>query len=168
MPDATDATDAVTEAIQTLFRLGSSRRIHQQQAAAAGVAISPLALRVLEWALEAQSTTPGELAARLDLDPGAVTRLLRQLEDAGLVVRSRSSEDGRVSTVAATDAGRQAFGRFRDVIWDQVRRSLSEWQADDLAALADLLARLVHDVQEEPYRSLSTPSGNVFSNVPSR
>jgi DNA-binding MarR family transcriptional regulator len=148
------STDDVTAAIQTLFRLGGSRRIHQQQSAAAGVSLSPQALRVLERTVEAGQTTPGQLAERLDLDPAVVTRLLRQLEDSGLVTRTRSADDGRVSTVEATPAGLDAFGRVRDVIWDQVRRALAGWPAEDLATLADLLGRLVADVVQEPYRAL--------------
>jgi DNA-binding MarR family transcriptional regulator len=148
------STDDVTAAIQTLFRLGGSRRIHQQQSAAAGVSLSPQALRVLERAVEAGQTTPGQLAERLDLDPAVVTRLLRQLEDSGLVTRTRSADDGRVSTVEATPEGLDAFGRVRDVIWDQVRRALAGWPTEDLATLADLLGRLVADVVKEPYRAL--------------
>jgi DNA-binding MarR family transcriptional regulator len=147
-------TDAVTAAIQTLFRLGGSRRIHQQQSSAAGVSLSPQALRVLERTIEAGLTTPGQLAHRLDLDPAVVTRLLRQLEDADLVSRSRSPEDGRVNTVEATDEGLAAFARVREVIWDQVRRALAGWPGRDVTTLAELLARLVHDVQQEPYRPL--------------
>ncbi|HWE57630.1 MAG TPA: MarR family transcriptional regulator [Acidimicrobiales bacterium] len=149
------STDEVTAAIQTLFRLGGSRRIHQQQSAAAGVSLSPQALRVLERTVEAGQTTPGQLAHRLDLDPAVVTRLLRQLEDSGLVSRARSPEDGRVSTVEATDAGLGAFRRVRDVIWDQVRRTLASWPDEDVGQLAGLLGRLVRDVQQEPYRPLA-------------
>lgn len=148
------STDEVTAAIQTLFRLGGSRRIHQQQSAAAGVSLSQQALRVLESAVEAGGTTPGQLSQRLALDPAVVTRLLRQLEESGLVTRSRSSEDGRVSTVEATAAGLDAFLRVREVIWDQVRRTLAGWPAPDVDMLAGLLGRLVADVQKEPYRAL--------------
>lgn len=149
------STDEVTAAIQTLFRLGGSRRIHQQQSAAAGVSLSPQALRVLERTVEAGATTPGQLAHRLDLDPAVVTRLLRQLEDSGLVTRTRSAEDGRVSTVEATEEGLDAFGRVREVIWAQVRRALADWPGDDVATLARLLGQLVTDVQLEPYRPLN-------------
>ena len=148
-------TDEVTAAIQALFRLGGSRRIHQQQTAAAGISVSQLAIRVLERTVNSGQTTPGQLALDLDLDPAVVTRLLRQLEDSGLVARRRSVDDGRVSTVEPTAEGRDAFGRYRDVIWDQVRRTLSGWPEGDVAVLADLLGRLVHDVQKEPYRALS-------------
>lgn len=150
----TGSTDEVTAAIQTLFRLGGSRRIHQQQSAAAGVSLSPQALRVLERTVQAGQTTPGQLAERLDLDPAVITRLLRGLEESGLVTRTRSADDGRVSTVEATPEGADAFGRVRDVIWDQVRRALADWPEADRAALAELLGRLVADVQKHPYRPL--------------
>ena len=163
-----DATDRVTESIQALFRLGGSRRIHQQQMAAAGVTLSPQGLRLLERVLAAQVATPGQLAAHLDLDPAVVTRLLRQLEDAGLIDRRPSPTDRRVITLQATAEGRASFERVRDVIWDQVRRTLEEWPETEIEQLATLLDRLVRDVQGQPYRSLSVPSGNVCSKVSSR
>jgi DNA-binding MarR family transcriptional regulator len=100
-------------------------------------------------------TTPGYLATQLDLDPAIVTRSLRQLEVSGLVARGRRDDDGRVSTVEATAAGREAFQRVRDVIWDQVRRAISDWPVSELDQLADLLSQLVSDVQRESYRKLS-------------
>jgi DNA-binding MarR family transcriptional regulator len=118
--------------------------------------------------LESEQATPGQLAARLDLDPAVVTRLLHQLEDAGLVARHPSPTDGRVITVDATDEGRQAFARVRDVIWDQVRRTLAEWPDGEIERFADLLDRLVHDVQHQPYQPLSVPSGKVCSKVSSK
>lgn len=163
-----DPTDRVTESIQALFRLGGSRRIHQQQMAAAGVVLSPQGLRLLERVAESDIATPGQLAAKLDLDPAVVTRLLRQLEEPGLIVRRPSPTDGRVTTVDPTDKGLEALDRVRNVIWDQVRRTLSEWPDDDIDRLAALLDRLVHDVQRQPYQPLSVPIGNVCSNVSSR
>ena len=171
-----DQTDAVTAAIQTLFRLEGSRRLHQQLATAAGVAISQQAYRLLGRVVESGPTSPGQLAAMLDLDPAIVTRLLRQLEEAGLLERRRNRDDGRMTIVEATNAGRDTFDRIRQVIWRHMRRALSGWPEEDVAALGLLLHRLVEDVQRHPYPSLdeapqepfSAPSGNVFSNVPSR
>ncbi|HLH46885.1 MAG TPA: hypothetical protein VKV25_06985, partial [Acidimicrobiales bacterium] len=74
-----ELTDAITAQIQALFRLGGSRRVFAQQMEAAGVSLTPQALRVLERSVDADQTTPGQLAAQLDLDPATVTRLLRHL-----------------------------------------------------------------------------------------
>lgn len=171
-----DRTDAVTAAIQTLFRLEGSRRIHQQLAAAAGVSISQQAYRLLGRVVESGPTSPGQLAVMLDLDPAIVARLLRQLEEGGLLERSRHLEDGRMTVVEATGAGQETFDRMREVIWRHMRRALSAWPSEDVTSLAVLLDRLVEDVQRHPYPPLdedgqdplSAPRGNVFSNVPSR
>ncbi len=147
-------TDRVTGAIATLFRLEGSRRLHRQQAAAAGVDLSQQGLRLLGRLIDTGPTSPGELAARLELDPAVVARLLRQLEERGLVSRERSPTDGRVSTMHATDAGRDAFDRMRQVIWRHMRRVLAGWPEGDVEALATLLDRLVVDVQQIPYAAL--------------
>jgi len=148
-----DRTDTVTAAIQTLFRLEGSRRIHQQLASAAGVSISQQGYRLLGRVVEG-ATSPGQLAGMLDLDPAIVARLLRQLEEAGLLERRRSEEDGRMTVVEATASGRDTFDRIREVIWRHMRRALSTWPQEDVATLASLLDRLVDDVQRDPYRAL--------------
>jgi DNA-binding MarR family transcriptional regulator len=48
-----------------------------------------------------------ELGQRLYLDSGTLTPLLKRLEAAGRVVRSRSVLDGRAVQLRLTDAGRQ-------------------------------------------------------------
>jgi len=50
--------------------------------------------------------TVSELGARLGLDSGTLSPLLRRLESRGLVSRERRSADERVVTVSLTDAGR--------------------------------------------------------------
>jgi DNA-binding MarR family transcriptional regulator len=155
--DLPDPKDGVTAAIQALFRLEGSRRIHQQLASAAGVSISQQGLRLLGRIVEGGPTSPGQLAALLDLDPAVVTRLLRQLEDAGWVSRSRSSEDGRMTVVDVTGPGADTFDRMREVIWRHMRRALSEWPPGEVEKLSSLLRRLVEDVQRQPYPSLTGP-----------
>lgn len=122
------------------------------------MALSQQGLRVLGRLIDQGPASPGQLAARLELDPAVITRLLRQLEDGGLALRQRSAEDGRVSTVHATDAGRDAFSRVRDVIWRHMRAVLDGWAAADIEDLAALLERLVTDVQGVPYASLDQPA----------
>ena len=150
-----DTTDRVTAAIATLFRLEGSRRLHRQQAEAAGVALSQQGLRLLGRLIDVGPTSPGQLATLLELDPAVVARLVRQLEDMDFVVRQRSAADGRVSTLQATPAGQDAFDRVRQVIWRHMRRVLDGWDPGDIADLAVLLERLVGDVQGVPYASVA-------------
>lgn len=49
----------------------------------------------------------GELGARLRLDSGTLTPVLKRLEHAGLVTRHRDAEDERRVLIALTSAGRE-------------------------------------------------------------
>ncbi len=62
-----------------------------------------LAMLVL-WESSPQSV--GELGAKLHLDSGTLTPLLKRLESAGLVSRRRDPDDERRVLVALTNAGR--------------------------------------------------------------
>jgi DNA-binding MarR family transcriptional regulator len=57
----------------------------------------------------------GELCAMLDLDTGTVSPLLKRLEAAGLVERSRRADDERAVAVRLTEAGRLLEERAADV-----------------------------------------------------
>jgi DNA-binding MarR family transcriptional regulator len=48
----------------------------------------------------------GELAQRLGVEPPTVTKMIRRLENCGLVTRRRDSEDARSFRVCLTDEGR--------------------------------------------------------------
>ena len=60
---------------------------------------------------EAGSSNVSALGARLELDSGTLSPLLRRLETAGLVSRSRSSGDERAVIVALTAVGRELRAR---------------------------------------------------------
>lgn len=71
-----------------------------------------LVLLVL-WERDAQSVK--ELGARLALDSGTLTPLLKRLEQQGLVRRQRAAEDERVVRVALTAQGRALRSRASEV-----------------------------------------------------
>jgi DNA-binding MarR family transcriptional regulator/GNAT superfamily N-acetyltransferase len=90
------------------------------------------AARVL-WEIGEQGCDLKALRARLDLDSGYLSRLLRALESDGLVVVGRSESDGRVRIARLTAAGRK-------------ERALLDRRSDELAAA--LLAPLNATQQE--------------------
>lgn len=55
---------------------------------------------------EAQTLKVSQLASQLALDSGTLSPLLKRLEAAGLVTRTRSRKDEREVEIALTDAGR--------------------------------------------------------------
>ncbi|MFM9033070.1 MAG: MarR family winged helix-turn-helix transcriptional regulator [Mycobacterium sp.] len=64
----------------------------------------------------------GDLAERLLSLPSRVTRQIRRLEDAGLVLREASPEDGRGVLASITEQGRQVVAAAIVTYSDEVRR----------------------------------------------
>ena len=64
---------------------------------------------------ESGSATVGELCRRLYLDNGTITPLLKKMEEAGILSRSRSRQDERVVTVTVTDKGWALRQQVKDV-----------------------------------------------------
>jgi DNA-binding MarR family transcriptional regulator len=73
---------------------------------------------MLLW--EEDHQTVGQLGARLALDSGTLSPLLKRLTAAGLVTRHRRVEDERSVAIALTDSGRElrdkAFAISQDMI----------------------------------------------------
>src|SRR3954469_11225496 len=61
----------------------------------------------LLWEIGTEGCDIRSLRARLDLDSGYVSRLLRALESNGLIAVAPSASDGRVRIARLTDAGRR-------------------------------------------------------------
>src|ERR1700729_168475 len=66
----------------------------------------PLGQARLLWEIGPDGADGRSLRARLDLDSGYLSRLLRALEADGLVAVDDSAADGRVRTARLTPAGR--------------------------------------------------------------
>jgi DNA-binding MarR family transcriptional regulator len=64
---------------------------------------------------EGEPASVGELGARLALDSGTLTPLLKRLESAGLVQRARNADDERIVDVSLTAAGRGLKAKARQV-----------------------------------------------------
>src|SRR5882757_9143078 len=65
----------------------------------------PLGQARLLWEIGTDGSDVRQLRSRLDLDSGYLSRLLRSLENDGLVTVERSATDGRVRAARLTDLG---------------------------------------------------------------
>jgi|ERR671936_1768279 DNA-binding MarR family transcriptional regulator len=72
-----------------------------------------------------ERSTVTELAERLRLAQSTVTELVRRAEQAGLVARQRSADDGRVAYLRLTPEGDRRLARAFTSL-EQERRELSE------------------------------------------
>lgn len=100
-----------------------------------------------------------ELADQLELDASTVSRQVRQLVAAGLVVRRADPGDGRASVVVLTPAGRRVLGRVAAARRRFVAEVVAGWSEEDRAALAGLLDRFAGDVAACLSTSTSSVSG---------
>lgn len=94
----------------------------------AGLLDSPFSLteaRVLYELANRVAPTASDLVRDLGLDPGYVSRILRNFERKGLVERERSPRDGRQSLLRLTAKGREALGPLEDSTRAQVGRMLA-------------------------------------------
>ena len=82
------------------------------------------------------------LAAREGVSQPAMTQLISRLEEAGLVRRESSLEDGRVVLVAITDEGRATLARRRSVRKERLASIIAQLSPEHRAALAIALPAL--------------------------
>lgn len=100
-----------------------------------------------EWDHENQlRPTVTALGHRLDLDSGTLTPLLRRLEQKGLLVRERSSADGRELFVRVSRTGRTLKKRARAVPINLICNS--PLPVEEMVALREQLQRLRHATNE--------------------
>jgi DNA-binding MarR family transcriptional regulator len=93
-----------------------------------------------------------ELAELEGLAQPTITILIKQLEENGLVTRTRQPDDGRVVLVTLTESGSVALeeyrGRLRAVLGGYLAE-ISDEQVEALATATEALAQLV-DVLQQP------------------
>ena len=103
----------------------------------------------LLWDLaHAGTVTASELARRLDLDAGYLSRLLRGFGKRGLLKRSRSKADGREVLLGLSAAGRRAFAPLDARSQEEVGAMLAaipEGQQQELLQAISTIERLLDD-----------------------
>lgn len=100
----------------------------------------------LLWEIGEDGAELRELRARLDLDSGYLTRMLRSLEESGLVAIGADAEDGRVRTAQLTPAGiveRRELDRLSDAQAESMLEPLTETQRERLVEAMGVVERLL-------------------------
>jgi DNA-binding MarR family transcriptional regulator/predicted GNAT family N-acyltransferase len=106
----------------------------------------PLGASRVLWEIGPGGTDARALRARLDLDSGYLSRLLRGLQDEGLIQVVPAAGDHRVRTAVLTDAGRAEraeLDRLSDDLAAALLAPLNDRQRDQLAAAMGTVERLL-------------------------
>ncbi len=120
-----------------------SRRLRSQRA---HTSLTLTQLAALSTLRAKGPLTPGELAAHERVQPPSMTRVLANLEGAGLIARTKHATDGRQVIVAVTD---KAIGvlddeiRMREAWLAQRMHELSAEERDQLRTASAIIERLL-------------------------
>src|SRR5262249_57446714 len=152
------ATDPAPERAFLLALIAISRRLR-----APGVRqpLEPGAFLVLHTVACHGPVRPSELADRLQLDASTVSRHLRNLEQAALVVRGADPNDRRAARVCVSAAGQTVLDEGFQARQALISRAFAAWAVEDREALVSLLTRLADDMsrldEEKTYEPAHGP-----------
>lgn len=136
----------LNDGISALQRFASSRRLDAVHAERAGVDLNLAAYGVLGKVVEHGPRSLGELAKLAHMQPSALSRQVKVLEDGGYIVRT-SGDDARVAVVEATPTGVDAHRRMRQANEALLAHQLRGWTEAELVDVAAKLERLVTDLR---------------------
>ena len=105
--------------------------------------------RVLQALAHRDGATATWLGRELDLDPGYLSRILREFERQGLIVRNPSSQDGRQTLISLTSDGRDAFAPLDRASYRAVGNMLSPLSEADQERLVGAM-RLISSLIGAP------------------
>lgn len=103
---------ATTNELAARLRRGVTRLNRRLRSSSLG-GITPAQASMLSSVENLGNPTLGELAAREQVQPPSVTRLVRTMEHQGLIVCAPDPDDRRSTRVRLTSAGRRELGAIR-------------------------------------------------------
>jgi DNA-binding MarR family transcriptional regulator/GNAT superfamily N-acetyltransferase len=94
--------------------------------------------------------TASDVARILDLDAGYLSRVLRNFEKHGLIIRKAAREDARQTRLTLTARGRKTFAPFERRSQSQAGAMLARLPVDDQARLVGAMATIERLLGEKP------------------
>jgi DNA-binding MarR family transcriptional regulator len=149
--------DDLVRALNDLYRLSGSARVHADTVRSTGVAVTQTGLRFLSLIEDSPRISATDLAGALDVSQPTASRVLQQLEGDGYVVRHQSDVDGRVSHYVTTAQGHRALAKVHRYHLDRLGFALGDVDPQRRQAITqavtELVARLHVAAQEKGKRS---------------
>lgn len=117
--------------------------------------VAPLDLTAMQWTplmrmAAGHAATAAELARVVNMDTGAMTRMLDRLESKGLIRRMRSVEDRRVIKLELTDEGWAKARLIPPLLYKVVNDHLTGFDEAERDVLKGLLRRMLVNGSQVP------------------
>ncbi|WP_300268526.1 MarR family transcriptional regulator [Microbacterium sp.] len=102
---------------------------------------------------------PTDMADAIGTGRSNVSKIVRRLEEAGLVGRMPDPADGRQSRIGLTPEGREVARRILKVSSDSYAVIFRDWSARDVERLESLVVRMVSDLDERLDHAIERTAG---------
>jgi len=154
MPDAEhpeDTPEARAEAVRALEAefgelITHFRRVIMENANRVSPGLLPGAYKIFTTIARCERVTVSTLSERMLMDKGQVSRMVRELEDLGLIERSADPSDGRSFLLQLTSLGVERLAQARLPQEGRLLRTLEDWSLTDIGNLTRLLHALASGV----------------------
>lgn len=97
---------------------------------------------ILAWLRDGIAVNPKDLCAQYRHDSGAMTRLIDQLAERGLLERARRDRDRRKVELQLTQAGREAIESLIPLVVEKLNLALADFSGEEVQELLRLLIKL--------------------------
>ena len=144
VPETREARTEAVRALEAEFGelISRVRRLLADNAQRVSPGMLPAAYKVFTTIVRREQITLSALAETLMADKGQISRTVRELEDLGLITRTRDPEDGRSSLLSATPEGLERLAAARAPQESLLLDTLDAWSLEDIRNLTRLLHAL--------------------------
>jgi DNA-binding MarR family transcriptional regulator len=97
---------------------------------------------ILTWVRDGIAVNPKDFCVQYGHDSGALTRVIDQLEERGLLERVRRGNDRRKVELQLTEAGRETVERLIPLVVDKLNLALVDFSREEVAEFKRLLIKL--------------------------
>jgi DNA-binding MarR family transcriptional regulator len=136
----------VKSSIGYLVRRASNLMVSRVESIFAAHEITFVQWLVLAYLRDGVANTAAELCRQLCHDSGALTRLIDQLCERGLIERERSLQDRRIVELSLTENGLKSVESLTPLVVDCLNCALGNFTRDEVGMLAHLLAKLIDGI----------------------
>jgi DNA-binding MarR family transcriptional regulator len=141
------ALDQLVRALNDLYRLSGSPRVHADTVRVTGVSVTQTGLRFLSLIEDSPRISASDLAASADVSQPTASRVLQTLENDGYVVRHQSDRDGRLSHYVTSPKGKKALAKVHQYHVERLTFALAdvdEARKQEIVGVVDELVTRFH------------------------